>query len=489
MGQPFTPLSVADFTITKRLNNRRRSTFNDVRLHACWQALAQRMFTRQCAVVHQLADTRAQLARFYRFLKNKRVCIREMIRQNCTFKDGVVAGRHVLVLGDSTSLNVSGHRGRLQDIDTLGVLEDNTTPGFFAHVSLAVDADTHDVLGLADVLFYFRARAEQSGQRTRRTLEASAKESYKWVLGAQNSQAALRAAAKWTVVFDRDGDDFQVIQAIHTMNGHFVLRAHHDRLVDWNGQRLKLREALHQCPVADTYELDLPALDHYSSTSGKRVKRTARRARLECKYCLVHVPPPTSGAPGPARYPVYLVEATEVPSNLPPGEEPVHWILLTNHPVECADQARQILQYYCQRWVIEQLFRLLKTEGFQLEASELETAEAVLRQTVLAVQAATQVLQLVYARNRYDSQPLAEVFDPTEQAVLQRLNRKLQGTTEKQRNPFPANQTSWATWIVARLGGWKGYLSQRPPGPTTLKRGLEKFTIYVEAFRDFEDSR
>ena len=129
----------------------------------------------------------------------------------------------------------------------------------------------------------------------------------------------------------------------------------------------------------------------------------------------------------------------------------------------------------------------MKKEGFAMEATELETFEAILRQTAMTFQAATKVLQLVYARNRHDSQPIEQVFNEQEQQVLRKLNQKFQRTTEKQRNPFPPNQTSWATWIIARLGGWKGYLSQRQPGPTTLKRGLEKFDVWVNAFSAFSD--
>jgi hypothetical protein len=34
---------------------------------------------------------------------------------------------------------------------------------------------------------------------------------------------------------------------------------------------------------------------------------------------------------------------------------------------------------------------------------------------------------------------------------------------------------------ASRIGGWKGYASQRPPGMTTLKFGLTKFyNIYEE---------
>ena len=33
----------------------------------------------------------------------------------------------------------------------------------------------------------------------------------------------------------------------------------------------------------------------------------------------------------------------------------------------------------------------------------------------------------------------------------------------------------WATWIMQGLGGWSGYKSQKPPGITTLSRGLEQF--------------
>ena len=52
---------------------------------------------------------------------------------------------------------------------------------------------------------------------------------------------------------------------------------------------------------------------------------------------------------------------------------------------------------------------------------------------------------------------------------------KLEGKTEKQQSPFIPESMAWTSWIIARLGGWKGYKSQSPPGHITMKNGLDIF--------------
>ncbi len=44
---------------------------------------------------------------------------------------------------------------------------------------------------------------------------------------------------------------------------------------------------------------------------------------------------------------------------------------------------------------------------------------------------------------------------------------------ETGRLPHPARSLAWATWVVARLGGWNCYY--KPPGPITFRRGMERF--------------
>ena len=57
--------------------------------------------------------------------------------------------------------------------------------------------------------------------------------------------------------------------------------------------------------------------------------------------------------------------------------------------------------------------------------------------------------------------------------------RKAETKTELQKNHQPTNTLAWAAWIIARLGGWSGYASHKPPGPITIHKGLAKFQLLV----------
>jgi hypothetical protein len=100
----------------------------------------------------------------------------------------------------------------------------------------------------------------------------------------------------------------------------------------------------------------------------------------------------------------------------------------------------------------------------------------------MAMDNATKILQLRQARDGKAEIPIQSVFTEKEQQGLNKVLPQLEGQTEKLKNPHDPGQLSWATWIIARLGGWKGYDSSRPPGMKTLKRGLDKFYIMLWAW-------
>lgn len=140
----------------------------------------------------------------------------------------------------------------------------------------------------------------------------------------------------------------------------------------------------------------------------------------------------------------------------------------------CIEQALQVIEWYSWRWKIEQLFATLKQGGLDLEATQLESGKAIQRLCVLALSAAVRVLQLSEGRQD-EIQSATVVFSQAQQQCLSDLAPKLNGRTAKQQNPHPPLTLAWATWLIARLGGWSGYQSQRPPGTSTLFEGLRQF--------------
>ena len=199
-----------------------------------------------------------------------------------------------------------------------------------------------------------------------------------------------------------------------------------------------------------------------------------RTARLTLRFGTVVLKRPR----GSARdlLPSVRLTLVEVAEHDPPaGIEPLHWRLLTTHDVTSVDAAWQIVAWYKLRWIIEQLFRILKTQGLQLEDSQIASAERLLKLATIATKAAAFTLQLVQARDGRSDEPASLAFTQGEMAALEAVNAQVEGRTEKQKNPHTRRGLAWAAWIIARLGGWDGYCSSRPPDPITFKHGLEYF--------------
>jgi hypothetical protein len=159
-----------------------------------------------------------------------------------------------------------------------------------------------------------------------------------------------------------------------------------------------------------------------------------------------------------------VVEAKEV--DPPAGVEPLHWRLLTTHEIAGAAAAWQIVGWYQRRWVIEQLHRVLKSQGLQLEDSQVTTAERLEKLAAAAVKAACIDIQLTQERDGKHQLPGATVFTEAEMDTIEALVPTLEGKTDRQKNPHPVKSLARATWVVARLGGWNCYY--KPPGPITL---------------------
>lgn len=145
--------------------------------------------------------------------------------------------------------------------------------------------------------------------------------------------------------------------------------------------------------------------------------------------------------------------------------------------------AWRMVGWYRQRWHIEQFFRTLKQQGLQLEDSQLETAERLIKLTAIAARAVCTIMQLVQARDGRSGQGAGIAFSLPEIETLHALLPELEGKTALQKNPHPPETLAWAAWIIAKLGGWDGYPKSKPPGPITLRHGLQYFKSLAHGWR------
>ena len=168
--------------------------------------------------------------------------------------------------------------------------------------------------------------------------------------------------------------------------------------------------------------------------------------------------------------PLTLVEAREI--NPPEGSHDISWRLLTSHRVSDLADARRIVGFYRPRWIIEEVFRTLKTEGFDVE--RLRQAKGPFEKLVLAsLVAAVTVLQLVHERDGAKRRPASDAFDLDDIPALEAVCQSLEGRTMRQKNPHPRASLAYAAWVLARLGGWTGYYGK--PGPIVMLQGLVQF--------------
>jgi hypothetical protein len=166
-----------------------------------------------------------------------------------------------------------------------------------------------------------------------------------------------------------------------------------------------------------------------------------------------------------------LAEALEVD---PPAGMPIaHWRLLTTHRVADAADARRIISFYRRRWIIEELFRTLKTKGFDVEALRLADGGPFEKLVAASLVAAVTVLQLVHERDGAARRPIEDAFDAGDRPALEAVSASLEGRTARQKNPHPPCSLAFAAWVLARLGGWTGYYGK--PGPVVMLHGLVQF--------------
>ena len=420
---------------------------------------------RRTACLRRLGGTRAGQVRFGRFLHNAAVTATEMIATAADHTARAVVGRDVLAIQDTTELNFSGHGRSKHGFGTVGNGRDI---GLFLHPVLVTDAQSGGIIGLADAITMNRTELPSEHRRQR---PVDKKESRRWLDGLAAANQVLSSARSVTMIADRECDIFAELVAPRSEHVHLLIRSAQDRSLADGGT---LSAAADGFAIAATRQLTVPA----------RGGKPARSTEVAIGFGPITIARPLHAPKDwPASVDMRLVTVREIAP--PTGEKPVIWRLLTTHRVDSLAAADWVISLYRKRWTVEQVFRTVKSAGFDLEQSQVLDADTMIKLATATLIAAVRVMQLVVARDGTTAQALADAVDPAEEPLVEALVAELEGATAKQKNPHAPGTLARLAWVVGRLGGWDGYVGHgyKPAGPKTMAYGLQRFDAIREGWR------
>jgi hypothetical protein len=369
----------------------------------------------------------------------------------------------VLFLHDTTELDYTGLTSLHDHLGQIG--GGGHGRGYECHNCLAVAASGHTVFGLVNQILHCRADVPKD-ETAAQARERESRESLLWLKSVEPLPLAP-ADRCWVDVCDRGGDTFEFLSFEEHLGRKFLVRSKSNRCirVGHDGQgRLAL---LH------THLRTLPALAQRTVTIHDHDNGSVRSATVNIAYAAVRIGKPRNqrGYCWTKFVDVWAIRVWE--SNPPAGVEAVEWFLLTNVPLTNVADAWERVDWYLQRWIIEELHKAQKT-GCSVEEPQFTTVAAL--QPMIALLSVVAVLLLNLRQLARDEAtatlPATEVVSEVYVSVLSLKRYGVQ-------RPLTVREFILA---LGRLGGHQNRRRDGLPGWLVLWRGWTKLQLLVEGF-------
>lgn len=469
----------------------------DHRLNKRVLQMVEKMAARPTAPFPELFDA-AELQGAYRLLDHEALTSEQVMGPHYTATVQRASVQPLVRMLHDGSNIVHGRGGKGRNFYKLGT----NLYGYVSHVSLASTIDGVP-LGIGHLMYVERdtdaPTAEPASEETlsspapssetppeetpskktppeeapsKETPSDEEKESQRWLLAVQ--QTAQRFEGQSLIhIMDSEANSYVLLAALLSQGHRFVIRGD-ERNVEvhpktrWEKQNiLKL---LRQQPVLGERQVELSERTASDPRSKRNPNRKARTALLQMRSAKVYLPRPDDlRGTGPNAQPrriqlnVVLVEERQAPE----GEVPVQWILLTSEPVETLAEVEAVVDHYCGRWLIEELFKAVKT-GCAFEKRQFEYQHTSQNALALTLPIAWQLLLLRAVERRHSSAPAKELLGEALPVLRAIAKRRLPS------RPTVAHVMA----AIAELGGHKK--SNGPVGWLVLGRGMNRLREAVE---------
>jgi len=451
----------------KQIHGLYKGILSDNRLEKRTEKITNDMLTFGTAIVNRFGQNQAEKIGAYRMLSSRRIDYKELTQGLYRALGDKQQHSHLLGIQDTSEINLSKHKDVFdQDDSDLGQLTKKGNIGFYCHPMLIIEPEQQIPLGFSSIELYNRAWEQKNKyERGYKSLNIKDKESYRWISSVIQTKEVLPDTSSLTIIGDRESDIYDEMVLVPDDRTDLLFRLTHNRNL-YNSSD-KLFDVLSEAPQQTIFSLEVKS----------NRKRENREALIAVRSVQVKIkkPPKFRDEEYPDYVELWAIEARELAESTPENESPILWRLLTTHNVHNVEDAMTYIGWYKQRWLIEELFTVLKKQGLDIESSQLGTGAAMKKLTVLALHVAlvTMLLKLSLQSKQEFSSDI--VFNAEQQDFLHIINEEVQGKTQKQKNPYSINSLAWAAWVIARLSGWSGYGSHGPAGYISLKRGLDLF--------------
>ena len=328
-----------------------------------------------------------------------------------TLKNIAACQEPVLLIHDATELDytdlqsLAGHWGQIGS---------GWGRGYICQNVLAVDPQTHSVLGLMDQILHCRDEVPKKETLAEHRARAT-RESLLWIKGTRH----LPRERRLVDVADQGADTFEFLEHEYHSGRTFLIRACKCRVVqgghEGNGPKPYLSDYVHGLPELGRFTMDVQS--QRNDNGSFRPARTEAEFVVRGGAVLVHPPHAKCGEHGDDPLPLYAVLLTEV--HPPKGEKPVEWLLLTNEPVSGFADAWRVARWYECRWVVEEYHKGMKT-GCGVEELQFTTVGRLQPAIALLSAVALTLLDLRDASRRDDAKtrPATTVISHDYVAVL-----------------------------------------------------------------------
>ena len=457
------------------LEEMNEADLGDKRLNERLRQIVSNLGERPTASIPAACGGHAELTAAYRFFDNERVTPENILAPHFAMTRQRIAAQEVaLFVQDTSEIDVTRPK---QKVAGAGPLDRSSRRGAFLHLMEAFSVDGVPLGAVwCDIWARDEASLELSAEEKRRQRKEAPieeKESYRWIQGVQQVRDVAQAypEVKCIAISDSESDIYELfIEPRGEINPvHWLVRFCQDRAVlkSEDSPAGLIRQRVLEAPVLFSHQIHVRGRTAKISCEkrGRRQPRKDRDATVEVRATSMTLRPPSRPGMKLATVTVNVVMVREV--DPPPDDEPIEWILITTLPIDSLVQVREIIQYYCTRWMIEVFFKTLKS-GCRVEERRFEALDRLSACLAVYLIVAWRTLFVCRMGQTCPDMDCETIFEPSEW-------KSVWVAVHREKPPKKPPTLKVMVRLIAQLGGYVNRTNRKdPPGPQTVWLGLQR---------------